>query len=165
MSNEPPLVGRLEPDWRGLLPEIDTWINNAPEQDLDGGSLAIGMARTDAALALTEFCWPSYVVIDDMVFRGYSNDCGVAKAVAHWLQATNGDKTATERVVNHEHFWHLLQSSPPTTEAVMHWGTLVREMWIAKLARDFPERRFEVELHSGLDVKIMDHQITFWQRR
>jgi hypothetical protein len=99
MDDEPTLAERPEPTWRRLFPEIDSWIEGAPEQHLDGGSLALGMARADAALALSEFCWPSFVVIDDMVFRAYSDDHMKAEAVSHLLEVTKGDKTATERVL------------------------------------------------------------------
>ncbi|MGE0056333.1 MAG: hypothetical protein AB7S74_19225 [Hyphomicrobium sp.] len=158
-------IARPEPDWQHLFPEIAAWIKSSPQQELDGASLALSLARADAALALAEFCWPSFVVINDMVLRGYSDHESLLEAVAHWMEVTHGDRGMTERLLNHEHFWHLVQSSLPTPEAVMHWAALVREMWLAKLARDFPERRFEVALRAGLDVDLMDHEITFWQIR
>lgn len=162
-------VGRLAPDWRRLFPEIDDWITNDPlkdRQSLTGDGLALSFARTDTALALAEFSWPSFVVIDDMVLRGYRGDgADLNEAVAYWMACSSGDKSATESMLNHEHFWPLVQASPPTAEAAMHWGALVREMWAAKLARDFPDRRFEVALHTGPDVERMDHQITFYQLR
>jgi len=165
MDGEPLPATRAEPKWRHYFPELGTWIDSAPQHNLNGNELAIGMTRADSALALAEFYWPSFVVIDDMVFRAYVDDQTIAERVAYWLSSTKGDKSATEAVINHEHFWHLVQASPPTVEAVAHWGTLVREMWVAKLARDFPDRHFVVELQTGPSVELMDHQITFWQKR
>lgn len=159
-------IARPEPDWCRLFPEIADWIeNDANMRDLDRGCLALSFARADAALALAEFFWPSFVVIDDMVFRAFSDDAGQAEAIAQGIDNAKGNKAAVEWALNHEHFWHLVQDSPPTPQAAMRWGALVREMRSAKLARDFPDRKFVVELHTGPDVEMMDHQITFYQVR
>ena len=159
-------VCRPEPNWRTLFPEVDGWIAGAPEQDLDAQSLIVGSnGRADVALSYAEFCWPSFVVVDDMVLRGYVGSVDLEEAVQYWLKIAEGNKLRVEWMLNHEHFWHLMQNCPPTAEVAMHWGQLVREMWTAKLARDFPSRRFEVELHSGPDVERMDHQITFFELR
>jgi hypothetical protein len=165
MANIPPPSTRAEPNWRYLFPELGTWIDSAPQHNLNGSELAIGMTRADSALALAEFYWPSFVVIDDMVLRAYADDLSLRERLTYWSESMKGNKSATESMINHEHFWHLVQSSPPTVEAVMQWGALVREMWVAKLARDFADRQFEVELHTGPNVELMDHQITFWQKR
>lgn len=157
-------IARPEPDWCRLFPEMADWIEQTPSEQ-SGDGLALSFGRADTALALAEFSWPSFVVIDDMVFRAYSDDTGQAEAVAHWLAHTGGDRTSVEWVLNHEHFWHLVPEQSPTAAVAMHWGALVREMWSAKLARDFPDRKFVVELHTGPDVEMMDHQITFYQVR
>jgi hypothetical protein len=38
-------------------------------------------------------------------------------------------------------------------------------MWSCKLQRDFPERRFKVEIHDGEPGDLLSYEITFFQDR
>ncbi len=46
---------------------------------------------------------------------------------------------------------------------MVYLGRLLREMWVAKLHRDFPEKDFIVSFYEGPSEGLLDYEITFFQ--
>ena len=51
-------------------------------------------------------------------------------------------------------------TNQPTGEQVIYLAELLKQIWECKLQRDFPARKFTVEIYDASDL-----QITFWQPR
>ena len=45
----------------------------------------------------------------------------------------------------------------------MYLGRLLREVWAAKLARDFPDRRFVVSFPEEFCESLIDYEVSFYQ--
>ena len=80
-----------------------------------------------------------------------------------FMQQTGGDKRAVEAVLNHRHILDLFSGSQPTREQVVYLGRLLQEVWAAKLARDFPDRRIVVSFPEEGCESLLDYEVTFYQ--
>ena len=112
--------------------------------------------------AYREIFWPVFTEHDDCVFLSF--DEAVYK---EWLEKTGGDRRKIEATMNHRHIIDLLPASvkEPTKGLVVEFGDLLREVWEAKLQRDFPRRRFCVSFTSENDngLDLLGNVITVFQ--
>lgn len=83
------------------------------------------------------------------------------------MQATGGDLTAVEIVLNHRHILDLFSNSEfkPTRDLVLYLGRLLRDMWSRKLEGDFPGRPIIVSFDEGFNKELVYYQITFFYKR
>ena len=91
-----------------------------------------------------------------MVFRDEEVD---EASVSSWLATTGGNKQAVEATLNHFHILHLQHPGiwKDATEAQLRFiGETLKEAWAAKLTRDYPAKRFVVELIEGASEKPED---------
>ena len=58
---------------------------------------------------------------------------------------------------------HGDRGAEPTRDQVVHLGRRLRDMWAAKLARDFPVRRFVVNFPEGGCGSLQDYEVSFYQ--
>ncbi len=81
------------------------------------------------------------------------------------MASTKGNRGALEGVLNHTHITSLFgeRGAEVSRTQVLHLGRLLRQMWTAKLARDFPDRRFVVSLSDDDCECLQDYEITFYQ--
>jgi hypothetical protein len=141
-----------------LVPETLTWDNGRP---IDPGTWIGFMGRYDHLIAYAELLWPDFVEHDGCILRagfGEENYRG-------FLEANAGDKRAVETVINHVHIIDLIHGayeSGPTDEQSLYLGRLLKEMWQAKLAQEFPARRFVVTFDEEGD-SVYDFVVTFHQ--
>jgi hypothetical protein len=77
------------------------------------------------------------------------------------------DRTAVESMLNHRHIIDLFPNSefPPTKEIVLHVGRLLKNMWMCKLVRDFPDCRVKVEFTETESDDWLTYIITLFQER
>lgn len=141
-----------------LMPETLTWEHGRPASP----EWWIGsVGRYDHLIAYAELLWPDFVEHDGCILSaGFGEE-----NYQTFLQAQKGDKRATEALMNHRHVVDLIPGayeSGPTEDQARYLGRLLREMWEAKLAREFPERRFVVLFEDGGD-DITDFVVTFHQ--
>jgi hypothetical protein len=146
-------------DYARLIPElsefgdsgvwaIDVWLAN--------------IGRYDAALAYLSLFWPEFTVVDDCVLLG----AAVPESYAEWKAKHGSDPSAIEAVLNHRHLFDLFPVAPePSRDVVLHLGRGLKEMWTAKLPRDFPDRRFVVSFPEDFDVEVDNPEITFYANR
>ena len=117
------------------------------------------VGSVEHAIGYGELFWPEFVELDGCVFFAGVTE-GNYKA---FLEQTGGDKRAVEAVLNHRHLLDLFVDSQPTREQVVYLGRLLREMWAAKLARDFPARRFVVRFPEAGRVDLLDYEVSLYQ--
>lgn len=114
------------------------------------------------AIAYAELFWPSFVEYDGCIlFAGRFDQANFQS----WMAATGGDKRAVEGVVNHTHILDLFvkHEIKPTREQVVWLGRLLREMWQAKVDRDFPGRGVVVSFPEDAGDDLLNYEITVFQ--
>lgn len=91
------------------------------------------------AIAFSDLFWPDFIEFDGCILRADQFD---EANYREWLKSTQGDRGAVEAVINHTHLTDLFahQNYQPTREQVIKVGYILKEMWQAKLDRDFPGR-------------------------
>ena len=104
--------------------------------------------------------WPDFVEHDGCVFLAFDK-----ATYQQWLRQIGGDKRKIESVMNHRHIVDLLPKAveSPTRSLVTAFGQLLRDVWDAKLQRDFPARKFCVNFPSEEHKDLTDYEITFYQ--
>lgn len=114
------------------------------------------------AIAYADLFWPAFVEHDGCVLLAERLDQANFR---DWMASTKGDRRAVEAVLNHTHITDLFGDggTQPTREQVMYLGRLLREMWAAKLARDFPDRRFVVSFPEDECESLQDYEVSFYQ--
>ena len=108
--------------------------------------------------------WPDFVEHDGCVLR--NELCGPAEQVYRdWLVQTGGDRRRGEAVMNHLHIADVLEGvvESPSREVIFTFGRLIRDLWTAKLSRDFPHRQFIVSFPEDHSDDLVDYEITFYQ--
>jgi hypothetical protein len=126
-----------------LVPETRTW-NNGEPVSLEGWIFALG--RYEHMIAYGELFWPDFVEHDCCILLA-----GGEESYAGFMKQTGGNKQAVEAMINHLHVIDLVYQpdAEPRREQLVYLGRLLREMWQAKLAKEFPDRRFVVHFEEG----------------
>ena len=104
--------------------------------------------------------WPEFVEHDGCVLLAFDESI-----YQQWLQQLNGDKRHVESMMNHRHIVDVLPASvdKPTQGLVVQLGLLLKELWEAKLKRDFPTRHFCVSFPLDESTVLTDYEITLYQ--
>ena len=147
-----------------LIPELAQW-NNGTGIDANAWISCIG--RYDHLLGYISILWPEFALYDGCVFQGLPDP----KNYEGFMEALGGNKTAVERVMNHQHILDIFHNSdfPLTEDAAVVIGRILKEMWSCKLARDFPDRAFHVEFFAedrqdaGASNPLLRYVVTFCQ--
>ena len=140
-----------------LIPELADW--NAGT----GISLKAwisGVGSFDHALGYAAIFWPSFVQYECCIFRS-SPDLAVFQ---EWMKSAAGDCAKVEAMMNHVHLADLFSGSDyrPSRALLVRLGQIMEEMWSCKLARDFPDHRFETRFTSDAE-NLTDLELTFYQ--
>jgi hypothetical protein len=114
----------------------------------------------DQAVAYANLFWPEFVTHDGCIFLDFDET-----AYREWMSQTGGDRRAVEATMNHRHIRDLFThpSPEPTRERLVQLGRLLKQMWEAKLRRDFPERQVIVSFVEEGCEHLLDYEITFFQ--
>ena len=139
-----------------LIPETRDW-NNGSGIDIRSWIGCIG--SIEHAIGYGELFWPEFTELDGCIFFA-----GVTEQnYRGFMQQAGGNKRAVEAVINHRHVLDLFSVSEPSRDQVVYLGRLLREMWAAKLAREFPDLQFEVSFpEEGCEV-LLDYEVSFYQ--
>lgn len=150
---------RVQPDLRQLIPELQPYFQDRPV-DLEVWLSSFG--RFDHGLAYAALFWPDFTTIDDCVLLGP----GVPETYSQWKASHPNDPSGIEAVLNHRHLFDLFPNgTEPSGELVRLFGMMLRDMWSAKLRRDFPDREFVVSFAEDFDLEVDDPEITFYTKR
>ncbi len=95
-----------------------------------------------------------------MLFSGFNEG-----SYRGFMESTQGNKKSVEMVMNHLHILDLFQntSEDPSKDLIVYLGRLLKDVWVCKVARDFPERQITVSFPEGEDYELLDYEITFFQ--
>ena len=80
-------------------------------------------------------------------------------------QQCGGERKRIEAVMNHLHLDGIQSTSCEdiSRDRLLYLGGVLREIYQAKLAWQFPNKRFEVFFDDSVLMKLADYQITFYQ--
>jgi hypothetical protein len=141
--------------------ELGRW-NNGAGIDLESWVSCMG----NYALAtgyLTVF-WPEFVEHRGYILRkGFSED-----SLKGFEEQTGSSRKSVEWVMNHLHIAdiHYGDDDQVTKDKVIILGRALKEIYEAKMARQFPGSPCIVELFEPEDGDdLVDYQISFWQAR
>jgi hypothetical protein len=142
-----------------LIPEARAfqWV-----EDLTPCGWLANVGSLGQAIAYGELFWPSFVEHDGCIlFASRFNRDNFQS----WVAATGGDRRAIEGVINHTHILDLFvqHASHPTREQVVWLGRLLKEMWQAKVDRDFPGRGVVVSFPENAGDDLLGYEITVFQ--
>ena len=110
----------------------------------------------EQALAYSDLFWPEFVEHEGCVFMERAAD-----SFRGWSEPL-GDPSKVEAMLNHRQVCDLFEWES-SHNMMIGLGRVLRDAWTLKLARDFPERRFAVELYDTPSENPTDYQITFYQ--
>ena len=146
-------------DFTKLIPELSSWNNGAGITPEDWVGC---VGNFELAIGYSRLFWPDFVEHDGLVFLadGFSDD-----GYRDWTRHSSGDRRAVETVMNHRHVFDHFSHHGGTAseEQVVYLGRVLKEIWQAKLARDFPGRRFVVSFPEDPVDYLTDYEVTFWQ--
>jgi len=150
---------RNPPNFKQLIPELQPYFQDRPV-DLEVWLSSFG--RFDHAVGYAALFWPDFTTIDSCVLLGPR----VPETYTQWKASHPNDPSGIEAVLNHRHLFDLfLSSAEPSGELVHLFGRLLKDMWTAKLRRDFPDREFIVSFPEEFDPEVDDPEITFYTKR
>jgi hypothetical protein len=149
-------------DLAQLIPELKNW-NSGEGIDIDGWISCEGDHKH--LIGYARILWPDFIEHDGCIFLG---DRISEESYQAFMAQTKGDKSAVEAVMNHQHIIDLFSRSQherPTRKVVLYLGRLLREIWQAKLSRDFPTRKITVTFLDDEVEDLLEYQVTFFQQR
>ena len=145
-------------DFRKLVSELSQW-NNGNGIDIDSWLGFKG--NYELAIAFSRLFWPEFVEHDGCVFfAGFS-----LESFRGFMAQCNGDRASVEQVMNHRHLLDIFHHAADTAtlDQLTFLGTVLRETWRAKLARDFPSRSFEVTFDHADADDLLEYFVAFCQ--
>jgi hypothetical protein len=148
-------------DRYALIPDLKAW------DDHNGGAISPEgwpscMGSYTLAIAYATLFWPRFTEIQGMVFRE-----GVTEShVSGGMESTGNDTRVVETTINHLHVVDIQAggSSEVASEIQVRFlGETLRAAWAAKLAIDYPDRKFVVEFLEGTPANLGQYQVLFYQ--
>jgi hypothetical protein len=145
-------------DFNELIPEMRDWNNG---RGIDIRSWIGCSGSFQLAIGYSTVFWPRFVEFEEYVLReGFS-----VQSLRQFEEACAGDRRRVEAVMNHLHLADIQYygCEDLTRERVVYLGQVLHEIYEAKLAWQFPDRRFEVCSDDAHLDDVMDYEITFFQ--
>lgn len=158
MDNEKQNNLHLGYDLEKLIPELPKWNYGG---GIDIVSWIKGIGSFEHGIAYGRMFWQDFVEHDDCVlFASFKESTYLG-----FMKQTAGNKEAVELVMNHRHISDYFPNQKPTTDQLIYFGRLLKEIWEAKLRHDFPTRNVIVEFYEKECDSIEEYEITFFQPR
>jgi len=145
-------------DFNELIPELKEWNNG---QGIDVRTWVECEGNFRMAIGYSTLFWPRFTEFEDYVLReGFSVEC-----LRDFQQQCGGERKRIEAVMNHLHLDGIQSTSCEdiSRDRLLYLGGVLREIYQAKLAWQFPNKRFEVFFDDSVLMKLADYQITFYQ--
>jgi hypothetical protein len=145
-------------DYKKLIPELSDWNNGAGIDVVSWIGCEGDFAK---AIGYSAIFWPEFVEIEGLVVRSEETE----ERVNGFLKQCGGDRKGTESLINHLHIRDIQYWGCPgaTPERLAFLGRILKETYECKLKRDFPNRKFTVELSEGDAEDLDGFMITFYQ--
>ena len=132
--------------------------------DMSPESWAYSVGTYSLAVGYANLIWPKFIEIQGMIFR---DDVSEEDVVA-WLASASDNKKSVESMLNHLHIQDIQHPgiwTNATTTQIRYLGETFRASWSAKLALDFPNRRFSVEYFDSDTDDLSESQVLFYELR
>lgn len=145
---------------KGLLPELDAWNDGKGILPIDWLHLVTNSAT---AVAFAELFWPTFVEFEGYVLR----DDFSLSSLREWEKSARS-RANVEGPMNTIHLVDLFVPngedwSEIVDQRAIHLGRTLRDVYEAKLARDFPGKSFVIELWEGDQPGNDEISLSFWQ--
>lgn len=139
-----------------LIPELALW-NDGNGISPDAWIFIEG--RADHALGFCSFLWPEFEVFENYVLRAPVD----VERLRGWENSGDRTRQQIETAMNAyllDGMFPQDQTDPVLKQAQCdRLATVMAEMLVAKLLRDFPERRFSAFAMDGYDFGVSFHQV------
>lgn len=144
-----------------MKPELQRWNSGAGISVEDW----IGfVGNADLAVGYSTVFWPVFEP-----YKGYILTEGwTPETVEGFERQPDSTPEGVEWVLNHRHMIdiHADHDVDPTVEHLVRLGTVLKEIYEAKLAWQFPDRPCEVEFYVPDDPDdLVEYQVSFWQKK
>ena len=141
--------------------KLSAW-NNGKGIDLESWISCSGSCHL--AVGYAEYFWPEFELVDDYIVRA-----GVSSSVIREWERNNssGDRRAVEATMNHMHLIDINyhEHNNRSEDILLRLGSVLSEIYEAKLKWQFPDRPCTVSLYVPQDREVLDaYEITFWQK-
>jgi hypothetical protein len=155
------MAGDRDTTFDALIPELPHW-NNGAGISIDAWIACIG--RHDHAIGYSRVFWPEFVLHEGCLLRaGFSKE-----SFDGFMEQCGGNRRAVEVVMNHEHVANVLmglqnEGLRPTREQILYLGRVLRDMWQARLRRDFPQLDIVLSFPEEHQDDLDAYEITVFQ--
>ena len=145
-------------DFEHLIPEMREW-NGGKGIDIKAWIGCEGDFRH--AIGYSVIFWPRFTVFEQYVLREPFS----VESLRGFERQRHGDRRSVEAVMNHLHVADIQHygCEDITRDRVVYLGHVLREIYQAKLAWQFPERRFSIIFDDSEQANLTDYEITFFQ--
>lgn len=144
-------------EYQNLIPELKT-VNEGKPLPIEIWLEWIG-EYTHAIAYLTLF-WPEFIEYEGCVFIGREPP----ETYQEWKEKFKGNVKSIEEMLNHHHLFDVFGLKQGTPEQILFLGRKLKELWFLKLTRDYPDKKFIVELDKKFDQETDNPEITFYQK-
>ena len=145
-------------DFNELIPEMRDW-NDGAGIGIKAWVSSMGSFRL--AIGYSTLFWPQFVEFERYVLReGFS-----VESLRGFELQCGADRRRVEAVMNHLHIADIQHHGCEdiTRERVVYLGRVLTEIHRAKLAWQFPSKRFEVQFDDSPAEHLTDYELTFVQ--
>ena len=162
MGTRPAYAGSMLERHTTALPE--ELVPSLGDSGLDPADWIAETGSHEALIGYLDLVWRDFVLHDGCLLRASFS----VENYDHWMEHLGGDRTAVEVMINHVHVLDLFDRDQPgiTRAQVVLVGRLLREMWTAKLAREFPDLDITVSFpEDGEPEDLVEYEITVFVER
>ncbi|QPC91923.1 hypothetical protein [Mesorhizobium sp. INR15] len=137
--------------------ELATW-NHGAGISLEGWISCMG--GFSLAVGYSTVFWPGFVAFERYILlEGFSKE-----SLRGFERGPGATRQSVEAVMNHLHLADIHGFHDGiAADKLIFLGTVLRQIYQAKLQWQFPDRRFVVELFIPETNDIEDYQLSFWQ--
>ena len=144
-----------------MISELSAW-NNGKGIDLESWIGCSGDFKL--AVGYSTIFWPKFVLFEDYILReGFS-----LESLRGFEKGRGGNKASVEGVMNHLHIAdiHCNDRENVSEDKMAFLGSILREVYEAKLSSQFPDRPCVVDFYQPEDgTSLVEYQLSFWQKR
>ena len=140
--------------------ELATW-NNGAGIDMEGWMACMG--SFSLAVGYVSVFWPEFVLFDGYILReGFSEE-----SLRGFERQQGTSRKSVEWVMNHLHIADIHSGScvDGSKDKILLLGNVLKEIYEAKLSRQWPDRPCNVVLSIPNDEDdLIEYQLSFWQK-
>ncbi len=139
--------------------ELATWNNGA---GIDIESWIGCMGNFSLAVGYASVFWPDFVLFDGYILRKEFSE----ESLRGCASRQGATRKSVEWVMNHLHIADIHSGSceDGSKDKVLLLGNVLKEIYEAKLFRQWPDRPCQVEFYIPDDEDdLIEYQLSFWQ--